>query len=244
VTDVCTVIVGFQCVADAPLIVAANRDELRARPSDPPLLLNEHPPRWGGRDRVAGGTWLAVDPGGRVGAVTNRHPGGVLPPRDSARRSRGALPLAVLTEDDAGAGAWMSGLQASAYNPVNVLYLSPTAALWTGLDDAGGRRTLALDPGVHVITEQDPDDPADPKAMRILEQAETALAASTDAPDLVERWRQVLRSHESPGGGSAACIHADLHGTVSSATVLVGPRGVRYEHADGPPCVTPYLRVL
>jgi uncharacterized protein with NRDE domain len=244
VTGVCTVIVGFECMTDASLIVAANRDELRARPSDPPMLLTEEPPRWGGRDRVAGGTWLAVDPGGRVGAVTNRHPGGVLPPRDPARRSRGGLPLEVLTDDDASAAARMSGLQASAYNPVNVLYLSPTSALWTGLDDASGRRTRALDPGVHVITEQDPDDPADPKGRRIRDQAEVALAASTGTADLVERWRQVLRSHESPGGGSPACIHADLHGTVSSATVLVGPHGVRYEHADGPPCITPYVRVL
>lgn len=240
----CTVIVGFRCLADTPLIVAANRDELRARPSDPPMLLNENPPRWGGRDRVAGGTWLAVDPGGRVGAVTNRHPAGILPPRDPARRSRGGLPLEVLTGDDTNAAAWMGRLQASAYNPVNVLYLSPTSALWTGLDDAGGRRTLALDPGVHVITEQDPDDPADPKALRILEQAEAALAASTGAAELVDRWRQVLRSHESAGGGSPACIHADLHGTVSSATVLVGPHGVQYEHADGPPCITPFVRVL
>lgn len=243
VTGVCTVIVGFQCLADTPLIVAANRDELRARPSDPPMLLSENPPRWGGRDRVAGGTWLAVDPGGRVGAVTNRHPGGVLPARDPARRSRGDLPLEVLSGDDASAAAWMSRLQTSSYNPVNVLYLSPTCTLWTGLDDANGRRTLALDPGIHVITEQDPDDPADPKGLRIRDQAATALAISTDAADLVERWRQVLRSHESPGGGSPACIHADLHGTVSSATVVVGLRGVRYEHADGPPCVTPYVRV-
>jgi len=241
---VCTVIVGFQCMADAPLIVAANRDELRVRPSDPPMLLSEAPPRWGGRDRVAGGTWLAIDPAGRVGAVTNRHPGGRLPPRDQTRRSRGGLPLQVLTGDDSSAVTSMSELDASDYNPVNVLYLSPTAALWTGLDDESGRRTRPLDPGVHVITEQDLDDPADPKGLRILRQAEAALAAAANATDLVERWREVLRSHESPGGGSPACIHAEQHGTVSSATVLVTPHGVRYEHADGPPCITPYAPVL
>jgi uncharacterized protein with NRDE domain len=244
VADVCTVIVGVQCFPEAPLVVAANRDEMLARPSIPPLLLVDDPPRWGGRDRLAGGTWLAVDPDGRVGAVTNRHPGGVYVPPDPARRSRGRLPLEVLDRDDAGAEPWLSGLHPSQYNPVNVLYLSPQLSLWTGLDDAAGRQTQRLDPGVHVITEQDPDDPADPKALRILGQARAALAASADGPELVSRWAELLRSHEAADGGSPACVHAEQHGTVSSATVLVGPDGVRYEHAEGPPCVTPFTRVL
>lgn len=240
----CTVVVAFQCLVDAPLVVAANRDELLARPSDPPLLLSEDPPRWGGRDRLAGGTWLAVDPGGRVGAVTNRHPGGVYLPPDRSRRSRGRLPLEVLEEDDTGVGPWMGLLQPADYNAVNLLYLSSAAALWVGLDDQDGRRSRLLEPGVHVITEQDPDDHTDPKAQRILRQARAALAASTDGEDLVSRWADVLRSHESGDGASPACIHAEQHGTVSSATVLVTQAGVRYEHAEGPPCVTPFTRVF
>src|SRR6266568_4835326 len=49
----------------------------------------------GGRDRTAGGTWLAVDPAGpAVAAVLNgvRRP----PPEDGTRPSRGQLPLAAL----------------------------------------------------------------------------------------------------------------------------------------------------
>lgn len=240
----CTVIVGFQCVPESPLVVAANRDELLARPSDPPQLLTSDPPRWGGRDRLAGGTWLAVDPAGRVGAVTNRHPGGVLPDRDPSRHSRGRLPLNALTTDDASAASWMASLNPREYNPVNVVYLATTLALWVGLDDAGGRQQRQLAPGVHVITEQDPDDPADPKGQRILGQAREALAASTNGADVIARWKDVLRSHNAAGGGSPACIHAAEHGTVSSSTILVGADGVRYEHAEGPPCVTPYRRVL
>ena len=98
-------------------MVAANRDELLARPTDPPLLLTEQPPRWGGRDRLAGGTWLAVDPAGRVGAVTNRHPGGRPPTRDGTRRSRGDLPLEVLRGDDATARQWASWARGSALQP-------------------------------------------------------------------------------------------------------------------------------
>ena len=240
----CTVIVAWQCFADAPLVVAANRDELLARPSDPPLLLQRDPPRWGGRDRVAGGTWLAVDPAGRIGAVTNRHPDGVVPARDVTRHTRGNLPLDALAGSDADALAWMTSLESGDYNPVNVLYVSTSAAFWTSLDNQQGRRTTALAPGIHVLAEQDVDDPADPKASGIWELAQAALAQSSDADGLVSRLREVLRSHDAPEGGLPACIHGELHGTVSSATVTAFSGGVHFEHAEGPPCTTAYETVI
>jgi uncharacterized protein with NRDE domain len=241
---VCTVIVAWQCFPDAPLIVAANRDELYRRPSDPPLLLQPDPPRWGGRDRVAGGTWLAVDPAGRIGAVTNRHPDGVVPARDATRSTRGRLPLDALVGSDTDALAWMTSLEPGDYNPVNLLYASPAAALWTSLDDRRGRRTTPLTPGIHVLAEQDLDDPADPKASGLLGLARAAQEDSPDAETLVSRLREVLRSHEAPAGGLPACIHGELHGTVSSATVRVSSAGVRFDHAEGPPCTTAYETVI
>jgi uncharacterized protein with NRDE domain len=224
--------------------MAANRDELFGRSSDPPLLLQRDPPRWGGRDRVAGGTWLAVDPAGRIGAVTNRHPDGVVPERDVTRRTRGTLPLEALAGSDADAHAWMTSLEPGHYNPVNVLYASATAAYWTSLDDQRGRRITALPPGIHVLAEQDADDPTDPKASSIWRQAQAALAQSSDAEALVSRLREVLRSHDAPEGGLPACIHGELHGTVSSATVTVSSGGVHFEHAEGPPCTAAYETVI
>ncbi|MCZ3386803.1 MAG: NRDE family protein, partial [Actinomycetia bacterium] len=211
---------------------------------DPPLLLTSEPPRWGGRDRVAGGTWLAVDPGGRIGAVTNRHPGGVLATFDASRRTRGTLPLDALAGSDADALAWMESLRPSDFNPVNVLYASSGAALWTALDDERGRKTARLTPGIHVLAEQELDGPADPKAARILGQAQAALQAAAGPDDLVLRLRDVLGSHETSDAGSAACIHTERHGTVSSATVIVTNDGVRYEHAEGPACGTEFKRVI
>jgi hypothetical protein len=139
----------------------------------------------------------------------------------------------------------MRSLSPASYNPVSVLYASSTAAYWTALDDAQGSRTAALSPGVHVLTEQDLDDPRDPKASRILERSRAAVAASATPEHLTSALRRVLSSHETNDAGSPACIHAEQHGTVSSATVLVTDSGhVHYEHAEGPPCVTPYLPVL
>ena len=89
----CTILLAWRCVADADVVLAANRDELVARASAPPGLLSEHPRIAGGRDLVAGGTWLAVAADGRLCAVTNRRTGSVDEVRrDPDRLSRGEIP--------------------------------------------------------------------------------------------------------------------------------------------------------
>ena len=236
----CTVIVAWRVFDHHPLVLAANRDESLARPSDSPRLLTEEPPRWGGRDQLAGGTWLAVDPAGRVGAVTNRHPGGRVPARDADRLSRGSLPLDVLAGSDAEARAWAEALDPRTYNPVNIVYASRDVAFVTSMDDQG-RHTTDLEPGVHVLTEQDIDDPDDVKTKTILERARKLCAGAADAGQAASALRELLRTH----GEQAVCIHHEVYGTVSSSTVLISAAGkVRYEHAEGKPCVTPFDRVL
>src|SRR5580698_303659 len=70
---------------DAPLVLAANRDELYARASRPPERLA--PGIAGGVDAVGGGTWLALRADGAFAAITNQA-GAVAPPR---ARSRGLV---------------------------------------------------------------------------------------------------------------------------------------------------------
>src|SRR6185369_16804023 len=95
---VCTVMLRFAPAASWPLLVAAVRDEFLVRPWDPPAAYwPDLPFVQGGRDRLAGGTWMAVDRAhGAVAALLN----GVrlAPPEDgSARPTRGRLPLDALT---------------------------------------------------------------------------------------------------------------------------------------------------
>jgi uncharacterized protein with NRDE domain len=75
------------------LVLLANRDELHARPTQPAGFWPDAPDVFGGRDGVAGGTWLGVTRRGRFAAVTNvRAP--------DARRdgqSRGLLVAKLLT---------------------------------------------------------------------------------------------------------------------------------------------------
>jgi len=68
---VCLVVLAFGANEDNPLVVAANRDEFHARPTQNADWWSDAPNIIGGRDLQAGGTWLGVHRDGRVATVTN-----------------------------------------------------------------------------------------------------------------------------------------------------------------------------
>ena len=77
----CLLVIAFQMITDAPLIVAANRDERYDREATYlTSLLSVSPRTLGGRDELAGGTWLAVNEHGVVAGLTNKPRGGTGPP--------------------------------------------------------------------------------------------------------------------------------------------------------------------
>src|SRR5258708_9836343 len=107
----------FQVAPDAPLIVAANRDERLDRPAVPMTVLRDHGPRiLGGRDELAGGTWLAVNEHGVVAGLTNQPSANG---RDPSKRSPGELPLAFAGYATAAAAvaAVAQTLDAADHNP-------------------------------------------------------------------------------------------------------------------------------
>lgn len=67
----CLIALAWRVHPAYPLIVAANRDEFHERPSDPLGWWPDRPDVAGGRDRKAGGTWLAASRSGRFATVTN-----------------------------------------------------------------------------------------------------------------------------------------------------------------------------
>jgi uncharacterized protein with NRDE domain len=83
----CLIVFAWRPGHAQPLIVAANRDEFYARPSQPLGEWQDVTGVYAGRDLEAGGTWLGVGHRGRFAALTNiRNPGQPL-----GRRSRGEL---------------------------------------------------------------------------------------------------------------------------------------------------------
>ncbi|EGO94617.1 NRDE family protein, partial [Acidiphilium sp. PM] len=58
----CSLILSFLPGDAWPVVIGANRDEMLARPWDPPAAhWPERPGVIAGRDRTAGGTWLGLN---------------------------------------------------------------------------------------------------------------------------------------------------------------------------------------
>lgn len=91
----CLIVFAWRPSHALPLIVAANRDEFYARPTQPLAQWADAPQVYAGRDLEAGGTWLGVTSDGRFAALTNiRNPDLPL-----GNRSRGELVAQFLTSD-------------------------------------------------------------------------------------------------------------------------------------------------
>lgn len=67
----CLILFSWDCHPRYKLVVAANRDEFYARPTQPANFWKDHPSILAGRDLQAGGTWLGLDKNGYFTAVTN-----------------------------------------------------------------------------------------------------------------------------------------------------------------------------
>ncbi len=96
----CLVILALNQSRQYPLVLIANRDELHERPTEAADYWPEYPRVIGGRDLLRGGTWLAVDRSGRLGAVTNFRD----PNQDEQPRSRGDLVTDFMKSGDPGLG--------------------------------------------------------------------------------------------------------------------------------------------
>lgn len=67
----CLVVLAWRQQPESPLIVAGNRDEFHARPTQELHWWSDQPDILGGRDLQAAGTWLGLHRNGRFATVTN-----------------------------------------------------------------------------------------------------------------------------------------------------------------------------
>jgi uncharacterized protein with NRDE domain len=205
VAGVCLLIALSGVLADAPLLVAANRDELYDRPAEVITVLRDRGPRiLGGRDAVAGGTWLAINEHGVLAGLTNQPSAR---PRDDTRRSRGELPLAFAAHADAATAVAKvcAGLDPSDYNPCWLLVGDRHALFSVGL--TGGHHPVVrqLPPGTYVL-ENVPltDDSAKARqvagmvAAGITRANEHGAASGTDVAE--QALAAVLRDHRPAAG--------------------------------------------
>lgn len=232
----CTLVALHRCAAGVPLWVAANRDEYLDRPAEGPALRDGPTgPIVAPLDRRAGGTWWGIHPRGLFVAVTNR-PTGQL---DAARRSRGQLVVDLLVAGSAQQAAERAAaLGSGLYNPCNLFLADADDAFAVVYEEAPV--LLPLAPGVHVVGNADPDDRAVAKILRTLERAERVAAGP--ARGVRDGLAELCRTHgdDSDSMGDT-CVHRGGYGTRSSTLLRLGSaHDDLLEHADGPPCTSPY----
>jgi len=242
---VCTLIFAWQVFEDAPVVVAANRDELRDRPSLPPARRDWAVPVVAPMDEAAGGTWLGYNDHGVLVGLTNRWTDRAVDPD----RSRGLLVRDALGCESATAAVRVveNALDGQTYDGFNMVAVDESAAHLVEYDGRPAVRQLR--PGVHVVVNVGADGrysvpesrhEAGVQQATNADDVQTALqpAPGEGSYEWLDRAAGILADHEY-----GVCIHRDRFGTRSSSLIRLGDEESVYRFADGPPCETEFSLV-
>ena len=169
----CLILIAHDCHPLYRLIVAANRDEYRSRPTAPAAFWPEAPHILAGRDLQGEGTWMGITTTGRFAALTNVRE----PHRHRvAAPSRGRLVSEFLRGTmDAAAYRLRLDREGGDYNGFNLIF---------GVGDEpmvySNRAPLPplLSPGIHGVSNHLPDTPW-PKVARGKEGLDRIVAEGT-----------------------------------------------------------------
>ncbi|HTO08065.1 MAG TPA: NRDE family protein [Myxococcota bacterium] len=235
----CTLILLDRVVPHFPLIAATNRDEFFARPAARPALFpasGGRPAHVAPRDLEAGGTWMGVNASGVFVGLTNRP----VSEKPQGARSRGLLVLDALGQGSAEAVAAELERQARThYAPFNLL-AADGRETWLIRRTPERQQVRALDPGLHVICNRDPEDPSSEKVRRI-EKEVAGIDLLLEPEALRGELFSVLRRHASASNPfENSCVHTAEYGTRSSSVILLGAAHSAYWYADGAPCQSEY----
>ncbi|MFQ5902942.1 MAG: NRDE family protein [Candidatus Binatia bacterium] len=263
----CTLALYFQEFKEYPLIVAANRDEFYARPSASPQVLLEEPLVFGGKDLLAGGTWLGVNEHGLLAGILNRRSN--TEKTHGTVRSRGSLCLDILkVKEPAQACALLMRERGSAYQAFNLLFANAEEA-YVAYNVKGNIEFVKLAKGVHVLSNTSIYNPRSAKvdhAHNLFSHAGKQVHDDLDAsfmtrlfrrgtpiwdqPSFIRLFKGILNNHMLPKDSkdprNAICVHTSNYGTVSS-TILFYSRDEKrffYHHAPAAPCRSDYEKLL
>ena len=235
----CLLALHFRVFSDAPIFLMLNRDESVRRPSTPPRIVREDDGAdWiGGRDKIAGGTWLGVNQFGLVVAVTNRRDR----PTPQAPRSRGLLCRDLLTCATYSAAVTILDRlrEESEYAGFNLLLASRDGTFV--LEHGSTTRRRQLDSGLHVLSNTGLNDAADVRASRARREFEALADDNATLQTLIASGKTIsgLTATDSQPG---LCHCGGSFGTVSASVIAVtaNPADAEYWHAAGPPCRTAF----
>ena len=213
----CLIAVAYAASTNFALIVAANRDELHVRPSAEAKWWDDRPDCLGGRDRVAGGSWLAMHRSGRLAAVTNRGK-----PADGDFESRGLL-VRDFVDAQTPAAAFADALKAKQdrYAPFNLLLYDGRCLHFASNREAD----RPFGAGVHSIGNATLDSDW-PK----IAESRTRMHAALELDDPTDALFELLQERNPAASGKSAYqetifVVGREFGTRSSTVVLLERNG-------------------
>lgn len=249
----CSVVFLYRPGHDWPLIIGANRDEMKDRPWRPPARHWPDRDVVAGLDELAGGTWLGLNDQGLVAGVLNRP--GTLGPAQGLR-SRGELPLEALDHADAAAAAAaLSQLDARAWRPFNMFIADNRDAFWIralGAESHGRVEIQKIPQGLSMLTAHDLNDAGSARIRFHRPRFESAPPPDPARGDW-SAWEALLASQATePGAGPRGAMTIVMptgFGTVSSSLIalpsmaLAGRRKPVWRFGSGHPDPIRYVDV-
>ena len=168
----CLLLFALDAIPGRPWLLLGNRDEFHGRASAAAAVWDDTRDIVGGRDLVAGGSWLALSRQGRFAAVRNVRVGAAA----RAARSRGEL-VGAFVAGSATPAAYTQELstRVADYGPFNLIVGDAHGAWGLSSTDATPWR---LEAGVHVIS-NGPPAVWWPKARRLHARFSDALKDGT-----------------------------------------------------------------
>lgn len=219
----CLIAIAHRVSDRYPLVIAANRDEEYARPSHPAGFWPDAPDVLGGRDAVAGGSWLAITRSGRFAAVTN------LRGATARSRSRGDLVRAFVT-GDADPLAYARSIDVADYAGFHLLVGESGGTL---VYIASSGELAMLDPGLYAFSNA-PSGEHWPKEALAIEAMQSALTSDAIEDELL---RFLTMPRNSGAVETEVFIESDRYGTRASTVIVATIDELRF--VERPPDALP-----
>jgi uncharacterized protein with NRDE domain len=229
----CLILVAWRVHPDYPIVVAANRDEFRQRPTAAAHWWHDRPQILAGRDLQSHGTWLGITRTGQIAALTNfRDPHHV----KLDAPSRGGLVVRML-ESSASISERVAQLSAASPEYAGFSLLC-TDGRQLGVFESVASAGRLLEPGIYGLSNHLLDTPW-PKVQHAKSRLATALSVLPDDAALLELLRddQPAADDQLPRTGvslewerllSSAFIRGADYGTRSSTVIRVERNGTAH----------------